>query len=244
MSQEIILYDLPSQAPCRSWSGNVWKTRLALNFKGVPYKTEWIPYIRLQETIKSFGVEPHPPGSWSEFSVPTVRFPDGTYVMDSAAIAKELEYRYPSPSFRLNPKLEEEAHGAMGKVFMALAVPLMPYATEVVSLEDLEWFKTDRARRFGMTVEVAFDKSKDPVPHFVAAKPAFEECSRVLKAHKVDEGPFLLGSQPCYADFYFMTTLQMFHQSSKEGFALIMEYVPSELKNLFEACQKWTIKQD
>lgn len=30
--------------------------RLALNFKGVPYKTEWVPYIRLQETIKSLYV--------------------------------------------------------------------------------------------------------------------------------------------------------------------------------------------
>lgn len=73
MSQELVLYDLPSQAPCRSWSGNVWKSvsfrvlsiwlhkipladnlaRLALNYKNIPYKTEWTPYTRLEETLKA-----------------------------------------------------------------------------------------------------------------------------------------------------------------------------------------------
>lgn len=32
--------------------------RLALNFKGLSYKTKWIPYIRLQETLKSLYVLP------------------------------------------------------------------------------------------------------------------------------------------------------------------------------------------
>ena len=196
--------------------------------------------------LKTFpsGVKAHPPGSWSKYSVPTVRFPDGTYVMDSAAIAKELESRYPDPSLKLNPDLEAEAQGAMGEVFMALVVPLMPYATDIVSLEDMEWFKKDRAGRFGMTVEDAFNREKDPVPHLEAAKPAFEKVAQVLTAHKLDQGPFILGSVPCYADFYLMTTMQMFHQGSEEGFDLILRNAPPELKDLFKACQRWTTKQD
>jgi len=43
---QIIFYDIASDKPLRTFAPNPWKTRLALNFKGIPYRTEWvrIPY--------------------------------------------------------------------------------------------------------------------------------------------------------------------------------------------------------
>lgn len=164
--------------------------------------------------------------------------------MDSAAIATELEVRYPNPSLRLDPELEKEAQAAMGGVFMSLVPYLMQYAPNIVSPEDLEWFKADRAERFGMTVEEAFETEKDGAPYFEAAKPGFENCAKVLRSHKVDQGPFILGSQPCYADFYLVATMQMFTQMGEEGFAEFTKEAPPELKELHEACRKWTARQD
>jgi hypothetical protein len=69
-SDQIILYDLPSKPPCQSWSLNPWKStrqnhhpfyaytdttlaRLLLNYKGIPYKTEWIEYPDVEPKFKS-----------------------------------------------------------------------------------------------------------------------------------------------------------------------------------------------
>lgn len=163
--------------------------------------------------------------------------------MDSAIIATELEARYHTPSLKLNPDLEKEAQDAMGAIFIALVPYLLPFAENVVSPDDIEWFKVDRAGRFGMSVEDAFTE-KDGSPYFAAAKPGFEKCTEVLRAHKLDQGPFILGSEACYADFYLAATTTMFKQTSEKAFAAFMKEAPSELKALHEACQKWTMKQD
>jgi hypothetical protein len=52
MAQEYILYDLPSKQDNACWSPNTWKARAALNFKGVDYKTVWMPYTELQQTFR------------------------------------------------------------------------------------------------------------------------------------------------------------------------------------------------
>lgn len=190
------------------------------------------------------GITPNPPGSWADYTVPVVRFADGSTVMDSAVIANELESRYPEPSLRLDSDLEKEAQGAMGEVFMSLVPYLLPLAAQIVALGDLDWFKEDRAKRFGMTVDEAFHTKKDGSSSFEAAKPGFERVAQVLKAHKLDQGPFILGSQVCYADFYLVATLQMFSQMGEDAYEEFMKHAPPELRQLHYACQKWTARQD
>ena len=52
MADEVILYDIPSKPRCHGWSLNPWKTRMALNYKKVPYKTEWIEFPDLAPKFK------------------------------------------------------------------------------------------------------------------------------------------------------------------------------------------------
>jgi hypothetical protein len=57
MGDEIILYDLPSchkgkgQQSCFSF--NPWKTRSVLNFKNIPYTTEWVEYPDVESKMKA-----------------------------------------------------------------------------------------------------------------------------------------------------------------------------------------------
>lgn len=51
MSEDIILYDLASRGRCASWSFNVWKTRLVLNYKGISYRTEWVDHVNIAEIL-------------------------------------------------------------------------------------------------------------------------------------------------------------------------------------------------
>ena len=196
------------------------------------------------KTALPSGLQSNPPGSWSEYSVPTVRFPDGSYVMDSAAIAKELEVRYPQPSLKLNPNLENEAQAAMGEVFMALVPFLLQFVNNLVAPEDLDWFKADRAKRFGMTVEEAFETERDPAPIFEAAKSGFEKCRSVLRAHKVVQGPYILGSELCYADSYLVATTMMFERAGERSWSEFSKAAPVELIELHDACRTWTARQD
>jgi len=99
MSQ-IILFDLPSKDRCACWSYNPWKIRLALNFKGIDYKTEWLEYPDIAAKFKSFGIPPNKKGA--EYTIPAVRLADGTYLMDSLQIAGALEMVYPTPSLHLD----------------------------------------------------------------------------------------------------------------------------------------------
>lgn len=192
----------------------------------------------------SSGVPPNPPGSWSEYSLPTVRFADGSYVMDSSAIAAELEARYPTPSLRLNRELEGKASAAMGQVFTGLVRYLLTKVDDIVAPEDLDWFKEDRARRFGMTIEEAFETEKELGPCLEAARPGMETCAEVLRANKVDQGPFILGSLPCYADFMMVASMQMLARLGGTMFEEFLGAAPDEMRKLYEACADWTRRQD
>ncbi|TVY25310.1 hypothetical protein LHYA1_G005422 [Lachnellula hyalina] len=55
---KLTLYDLPSKGHCRCWSLNPWKTRLALNFKNIDYKTEWIEYPDIASRLSPQSVPP------------------------------------------------------------------------------------------------------------------------------------------------------------------------------------------
>lgn len=164
--------------------------------------------------------------------------------MDSAAIARHLESLQPQPSLHLSPELENEAQNAMGETFMALALYLAPAVVDgIVASEDLVWFKEDRAKRFGMTVEELMTP-KDGSAAFAAAQSGLDKCRRVLTEHQKDRGPFILGSVPCYADFYLVSSMQMFRQCSREIFEQFLEEAGQEMRDLYHACEGWTLKQN
>ena len=131
----------------------------------------------------------------------------------------------------------------MGAIFMSLVPYLAPIALKtLVAPQDVEWVREDRARRFGTTVQ-DLETEKDPNAAYAGAKPGFEMCRKVLRDHKQDEGPFILGSVPSYADFYLVSTMQMFSQAGKEVFGRFLGEAGPELRELYAACEQWTTKQ-
>ncbi|GAB1733239.1 hypothetical protein NU195Hw_g8447t1 [Hortaea werneckii] len=94
VDSKLILFDLVRRDGERSWSGNVWKARLFLNYKGIPYQTHWVDYLTLTPTLSSLGC---PPNEQGRYTVPTVRLPDGSWIMDSLVIARKLNEMYPEP---------------------------------------------------------------------------------------------------------------------------------------------------
>ena len=151
----LILYDIPSLHPDNLWSPNVWKTRLALNYKALPYRTEWIEYPAIEPLARKLGVRPtgfKADGVTPEYTLPIVHDPStGVAVADSFPIALYLEETYPD-----SPRLFPEGTKAVMKAwddrwhetFCAKGLRvLLPNVRMGPGSE--EYFKTTKAAKLG-----------------------------------------------------------------------------------------------
>jgi len=64
-----------------------------------------------------------------------------------------------------------------------------------------------------------------------------------MREHKVDAGPFMLGSQVCYADFVIVAILQGLRTIGQDLFERFVSCAP-ELEKVWEACEPWLRKAD
>ncbi|KAH9008850.1 hypothetical protein EDB83DRAFT_2681154 [Lactarius deliciosus] len=84
-----IIYDLPGNATkYQAWSPNVWKTRIILNYKSIPHKTEWVE-IGAPHTVLLHGGQPL-------YTVPILHDPTTERSLSgSLQIAFNLKRMYP-----------------------------------------------------------------------------------------------------------------------------------------------------
>ncbi|KAF7188529.1 Glutathione S-transferase-like protein ustS [Pseudocercospora fuligena] len=203
MSKEVIFYDLPSRgSKPTAWSLNPWKARLVLNYKHIPYKTQWVEYPDLAPTFKSLGIPPNDPtvNPNATYSSPAISLPDGRHIMDSLAIAHELEKLYPSPSLSFDKA--EEMQSAVLKVNKALVPIIIPRIPELILNDSSkEYFLETRAKRFGKPLpELA--RTADVGKCWEDAKSGLHEISALLAGNH-DGRTFVLGGnqEPSFADF-------------------------------------------
>ncbi|KAH7001451.1 hypothetical protein EDB80DRAFT_722304 [Ilyonectria destructans] len=238
-SDHIVLFDIPSKPPQAAWSLNPWKTRLLLSFKGLDYKTEWLEYPDIKPTL-----EPHVPanpatGTWT---IPTVRFLDGTYLMDSRKIVQRIEELHPEPSIHLDSPTLAKLETIMPRLMEALrGIYFLSVPRELLSERGIEhWYKT-RPQMAGMPLE-QLEKERGGQFAWDAGQPIFREVEALLKENQ--EGPFFLGKTVSYADFVWV------------GFLLFMQRIgaideifkiagDSQLhKDILEASAPWHKRND
>ncbi|TFK28909.1 hypothetical protein FA15DRAFT_664542 [Coprinopsis marcescibilis] len=107
----ITFYDFICPPPQATKSGNTWKTRLSLNYKGLPYKTEIIEYAEIAQLYKKNGIPPAIvfPNGYAHHTLPVIKDDitgHDVFVVDSLEIAKYLDKTYPD-SPRLIPDVED-----------------------------------------------------------------------------------------------------------------------------------------
>ncbi|GIZ38529.1 hypothetical protein CKM354_000194500 [Cercospora kikuchii] len=243
-ASQITLYDLPTKKtdPPTCWSPNVWKTRLVLNYKGIPYNTTFLKHPDIEPTLSSIGIPPNPPmgpaGPQSRYTVPAIHLPDGTAVMDSARIAPVLEKSRPEPSLHLENGLHEQAGPILGQVARPLLGVFYPLIMLEVLLDDVApYWRAKREAAFDCTIE-EFEAAKGGEGAWQAAQPGFDAMEKFLKENKKDQGPFILGSQVCYGDFIIAA---MAEAMSRINQALYDRLIAScaGVKELHEACREW-----
>ena len=161
--------------------------RLLLNFKGIPYKTEWIEYPDLAPTFKSFGIPPNPEGA--AYTSPTARIGD-RYIMDSLKIATEFEKQYPSPPLHVDSPLVSKVQSIVSGGIGSLRPVIMPRVPDkLLNQSSRDYWVPSREARYGMPLP-QYEKELGGDGAWEKATPALRELGTILKA---EGGPFALG---------------------------------------------------
>jgi glutathione S-transferase len=180
----MILYDLAGKDPSRRFSPYCWRTRLALEHKQLPVET--IPWRFTEKDV----ISPSNQGR-----VPVLV--DGErWISDSWTIACYLEDTYPdSPSL-----FGGDSARNLTRLFSCFADALVTAIFQFIALDvynhlhekDLEYFRTSREQRVGVTLEELSSRREARIPDF-------RESLNFLRA-TLKTQPFFAGDQPMYAD--------------------------------------------
>lgn len=163
--------------------------------------------------------------------------------MESLAIAPKLEELYPQPSLHLDNGFHEEAQTAIGEAIGPLIPYFMPrVARYVVVEEDVEWFHDDRSKRFGVSLD-QLEAEKGGDAAWEAAKSGFKHMAELLTKHKKDEGPFIMGSMPCYGDLVVVAAVQMFKAFDEKSGERFVGQDPA-IRRVYEASEQWVERDD
>ncbi|KAI0258191.1 hypothetical protein BC834DRAFT_912706 [Gloeopeniophorella convolvens] len=198
------LYDIPGNAVKHlSWSPNVWKIRIVLNYKAIPHKTEWVEFHDIAALAQRLGAPPtaHRRDGTPFYTVPILVDPrtDKAPLSDSLQIALALERAHPDTP-TLFPPGSEDAIAALDAAFTrkvggALAPLLIARVhAQLVTPEARAYFRTSRERMFRGRLEEL------PTPaRWAALRDALAAFAREADARGASD-TFLLGERETYAD--------------------------------------------
>ncbi|KAF2724507.1 hypothetical protein K431DRAFT_291599 [Polychaeton citri CBS 116435] len=251
-TDEITLYDLKSRGRCACWSPNVWKARLALNYKNIPYKTHWLEHQTIAPTLEPLGIPPNKGPYVSPHTVPTIHIPspEDSYMMDSQAIATYLDETHPSPPLRLtDPSYASTTLAPISSLLARAAIPLFPVfmpriGRDVIVESSSEYFHENQAKRFGMPM-AQLEAARGGDAAWEAAKPAIEALGALVQQGgggkgEAESGPFVLGAEVSYADFVIAAFLESLRRIGPDMYEKAIGYDGTgALERLHGACKPW-----
>ncbi|KAI5865805.1 putative glutathione S-transferase [Durotheca rogersii] len=243
-SQEIVLFDLPSRAPNKCWSLNPWKTRLLLNYKGLPYRTEWVEYPDIKPRFKD-----HFPADTEKYTIPTAILADGSWVMDSAAIAERVEAQHPTPAARIDSPYVARVVAELAPAMGALVPVYLPAVhANVLTAASQPYFRATREATFGAALEDVAAGVAPGTPGraavLAAAAPHLRAVSALLREDPA--GPFFEGARPSYADFVWAGHLLFARQLAGGIFEDVLAATGDEEvhRSLLDAVKPWSDRDD
>ncbi|KAJ6087178.1 hypothetical protein N7467_006092 [Penicillium canescens] len=248
--ETIHFFDLWSDFPGadKSWSPNTLKTRMVLNYKGIPYTQSWVSYPDIAPLLKSMDVPPHKISM--PYTLPAITHkgaikanPEGA-LMDSDAIATYLDKLYPSPPLFPSGDASYAILIAVRKI-VALISPSMrsliiPNVVGHLDPRGQEYFERTRAELFGKPLAEVRPKDEESlVALWDIIEKESEPLIKMLKGRQGKKGPFLEGERPGYADFSLACILAFFNRFDRDVFDKILVLGGGEFKALYEACLPW-----
>ncbi|KAJ3553872.1 hypothetical protein NM688_g3391 [Phlebia brevispora] len=209
MSAPIVLYDITSRnaLQTKAWSPNTWKVRFALNYKGLPVKTEWIEYPDIEALYHKLGIEATEKRQDESpyYCLPLIHDPSTNTIMcDSFSIVRYLEKTYPNTPTLL-PKGTLALHKTFSLAFNKVhgsTFDLVVYPVwRILNERSQVFFRTTRERIIGPLEDVCDDASWEN------AEKAWSELDSWLKLNGEGLDNMVMGDRVCYADLQIASCL-------------------------------------
>ncbi|KIO34683.1 hypothetical protein M407DRAFT_16645 [Tulasnella calospora MUT 4182] len=214
-SNPIILYDIPASTELKAWAINIWKTRLLLNLKGLPYRTEWVSYPDIQPTFEKLGIKhtslktdgsgrPH-------YTCPAIidpTSPEPTKLSDSTPIALYIEETYPNVGPKVFPDASKDAQlEFIDTVVWDIIHPISSLVTaQVPAILDprgSEYFYRERSALRGKPLEtVCLAGSDERKQAWEDLKRGLDAIAKIYDRNVEGKGEYFAGSDITYADIY------------------------------------------
>ncbi|KAF7972750.1 hypothetical protein HWV62_17114 [Athelia sp. TMB] len=202
MSEVITLYDIISTNPSKAWSPNTWKARLALNIKGLAYKTVWVEYPDIEPLCKQIGAAP----TYSiaaPYTLPVIHDPaHDAVVSESIEIARYLDKTYPGTTPLLpdgSQALQEAFQVAHTKTVMEPSyIIMLPLSCAKLNPITQVYFRPSREKRYGKKLEEFSPPGPTRDGHWKNLRDQYGVLAGWLA--KNEKGPFVMGEQISYAD--------------------------------------------
>lgn len=239
-SPEIILYDLAcTKGIC--FSPAVWRIRLLLNYKSIPYTTTFLEFPDIEPTLKDLGIPPNTTGKHA-FTVPAIHhIPTNTHIMDFPAIATFLETTYPEPKVvltsDLGSEIEKKARAVVGPAFYT---SLQPRELHIISPRAQVYFRRTREAALGHPLEELIAGGREEEVWKAVGEDA-RAAGALMRTNKA-EGPFVLGAQPSFTDFFIAGALQNARAVEERVRKRCMAM--EGYREVYEACEGWMGKKD
>ncbi|KAJ6261099.1 hypothetical protein Dda_3764 [Drechslerella dactyloides] len=243
MSTKYTLFDIPTKSnPPMSWSPNVWKARGVLNYKNVPYETEWIEYPDIRVRLAAMGLPSK--GGLMPYTLPMLRAtitpadgsePQIKYLTDSADIAKYINDQHPEPAVDFDHEINEEALellvNTLRDPYCGVVLCEIP---NVLSERSAAYVHETRPIWMGMPI-ADFKKKKIEEGAWANLETGIGKLRELLRRN---EGPFLLGEKPSFGDIAIIGYMIWARESGPEAWAKIKEVGGKEVKDLMEAAEE------
>ncbi|KAG1851189.1 hypothetical protein C8R48DRAFT_777886 [Suillus tomentosus] len=259
MSQPmIILYDVPSNSP-QPWAPNIWRVRLILNFKRLPYRTTWVDFPDIEETLRGIGAPPTSVRNDGRpvFSLPVIvdpiRSPQAPIVLSNAShIAEYLEVTYPGQYNFLSAILISEQFAAR-QVFpegsRALQALFVHYIQEIFAKPLLPIMVPLSHQRLPERSQTHFLSGTTPsylsVPPereqaWSAVQEQFDFLANILDKNSGTDGDGVvsMGHELTYADFAIVSVLIWIEKvAPHDGWVRIRQWNGGRWGKLWERCK-------
>ncbi|EAW09382.1 glutathione S-transferase family protein [Aspergillus clavatus NRRL 1] len=235
--------------PSKSWSPNTLKTRIALNYKRIPYTQSWVSYPDIAPLLSSLAVPKSP--TQTAYTLPAITHdsvtsnPTGT-LMDSLAIAHHLEATFPTPplfpSGDASYALALAVHKLISIAFSTARPLILPPVADFLDPRAQEYFVRTRSAAFGQPL--ADVRPRDPERVRALTADTLKDLEIVVQMlrgweGKKSNGPFFEGETAGYADFIVVAFLAWAERADQELWRAILGLGEGELERLWEACLPW-----
>ncbi|KAF5317734.1 hypothetical protein D9619_012627 [Psilocybe cf. subviscida] len=179
--------------------------RHTLNYKNIPYKTEWVEYPDIEKRCKELGIRPTTVlPHFTRYTLPAIHdSATNIYMADSAPIAEYLEKQYPdTPTVFPNGTqgLQLFFEDSINIHLEPLYPFILPEVFHILNPISQEFYRRTREKAYKKTLEELVLKGEEAVDAWAKSKAGFSKVAeRYAKCQT--QGPFLMGDTVSWADF-------------------------------------------